>query len=147
MYCCHRSSSMRRTASWGSRDAFTDGHLSTHADTPVVPPGRRTLAATTKAHRQKRPYLFARSSGAQVPQAQGQRRSQSTDRPTLSDAGRERGWGMPQRLLVNAEAARRMSAPEAPPGDNMLTPLYLLKACMILLRSMTCMVPRDKLLL
>ena len=45
---------MRRTASWGSRDAFTDGHISRHAASVQVPAGRRTRAATSKAHRSKR---------------------------------------------------------------------------------------------
>ena len=119
---------MRRTASWGSRDAFTDGHLSTHADAPVVPPGRRTLAATSKAHRQKR-HSYARSFGSQAAQqSQDQRRLQSMDRPTLSAVGQERGWGM-LRPFVSAEAARRMSAPEAPAGDSLrLSPVHQVAA-------------------
>ena len=97
---------MRRTASWGSRDAFTDGHISRHADPVSVPQGRRTLAATTKAHRQKRPYPVSRSANPQALQQQQQQ-------------GLERGQGsgdMLQRHLPTEEALRRMSAPEPPPG-------------------------------
>ena len=46
MFAC-RGIELRRTASWGSRDAFTDGHLSHHADISSLQ-GKRSR--TTKAH-------------------------------------------------------------------------------------------------
>ena len=106
---------MRRTASWGSRDAFTDGHISHHADPPAIPPGRRTLAATTKPHRHhKRSYTPARSSNYQtMQQQQGPAALHST--PSMSDTEQIAG-NLMQRHFPGEEAARRMSAPAAPPG-------------------------------
>lgn len=92
---------MRRTASWGSRDAFTDGHISRHAAPREVPTGRRTLAATTRAHRSKRYH-------AKFPQ-RGEPRTSCSD----PDAD----WELEHRRVcgaVNDAAARRRSAPEAP---------------------------------
>ena len=105
---------MRRTASWGSRDAFTDGHISHHADPPSVPAGRRTLAATTRAHRHKRYYKPARSANYQT--MQQQRDPSALQRtPSLTDPEHVAG-NLLQRQLPSEEAARRMSAPAAPPG-------------------------------
>lgn len=39
---------MRRTASWSTSDAFTDGHMA--ADSEMMTPGLRTKAATSRAH-------------------------------------------------------------------------------------------------
>lgn len=105
---------MRRTASWGSRDAFTDGHISHHADPPAVPPGRRTLAATTRAHRHKRHYTPARSANYQAMQQQ-QDQSALQRTPSMADPEQVAG-NLLQRQFPSEEAARRMSAPAAPPG-------------------------------
>lgn len=108
------SISMRRTASWGSRDAFSDGHISRHADDPVVPQGRRILAATTKAHRHKHAHPLVRSANYQAMHQQ-----QPADlgrRPSLSASYNDSS--MFQRPLPSQEAARRMSAPEHPPGQR-----------------------------
>ena len=105
---------MRRTASWGSRDAFTDGHISHHADTPPAPLGRRTLAATSRAHRHKRHYTPARSSNYQ---AMRQQQDQSALQRTPSMTFPEQIAGnLLQRQFPSEEASRRMSAPAAPPG-------------------------------
>jgi len=114
----HRSISMRRTASWGSRDAFSDGHISRHADDPVVPQGRRILAATTKAHRHKHARPLVRSANYQ---AMHQQQPAELDgrRPSFSSSDNDSS--MFQRPLPSQEAARRMSAPEHPPGKNQLT--------------------------
>ena len=117
IYMLHRSISMRRTASWGSRDAFSDGHISRHADDPVVPQGRRILAATTKAHRHKHAHPLVRSANYQAMHQQ-----QPADlgrRPSLSASYNDSS--MFQRPLLSQEAARRMSAPEHPPGKSQLT--------------------------
>lgn len=89
---------MRRTASWGSRDAFTDGHISSHSAPREVPTGRRTLAATSRAHRSKRYH-------AKFPQ----------DRTSFSEPDAEREL-VHKRVIGthNDEAARRRSAPDAP---------------------------------
>lgn len=111
---------MRRTASWGSRDAFTDGHISHHADPPAVPAGRRTLAATTRAHRHKRHYTPARSATYQAMQQQ-QDPSALHKNPSLT--GQEHLAGnLLQRQFPSEEALRRMSAPAAPPGTGCLNP-------------------------
>ena len=51
--CSHsftcRGLELRRTASWGSRDAFTDGHLSHHADSLASKSGGKR-AITARAH-------------------------------------------------------------------------------------------------
>ena len=112
-----RSISMRRTASWGSRDAFTDGHISLHADPPNIPQGRRTHAATTKAHRQKRCYPLARSSNYQA-MHQPQQEADLDRAPSLSTWNQ--AADMMQRQFPSEEAARRMSAPEAPPGATQI---------------------------
>lgn len=105
---------MRRTASWGSRDAFTDGHISHHADPPSVPAGRRTLAATTRAHRHKRHYTPARSANYQVMQ---QQQDPLALQRTPSMVGPEHVAGnLMQRQFPSEEAGRRMSAPAAPQG-------------------------------
>ncbi len=39
---------MRRTASWSTSDAFTDGHMA--EDSEMLMPGLRTKAATSRAH-------------------------------------------------------------------------------------------------
>lgn len=55
---------LRRTASWGSRDAFTDGHLSHHADTPNARvPGKRSITARAHAFRKFHP-AYRPESGA-----------------------------------------------------------------------------------
>ena len=127
--CC-RSLSMRRTASWGSRDAFTDGHISHHADPPSVPAGRRTLAATTRAHRHKRHYTPARSANYQTMQ---QQQNPSALQRTPSMTGPEHVAGnLFQRQFPSEEAARRMSAPAAPLGRlcaSIIASLFLHAAC------------------
>lgn len=104
----YRSISMRRTASWGSRDAFTDGHISRHTDSPTVPQGRRTLAATSKAHRQKT---------CLVPSANYQMMLQQP--PVELDS--DNVYNIMQRAFPTGEAVRRTSAPEAPAGMTHLT--------------------------
>lgn len=105
---------MRRTASWGSRDAFTDGHISHHTEPPSVPAGRRTLAATTRAHRHKRHYKPVHSATYQAMQ---QQQDTSALQTTPCMTGPEHVAGnLLQRQCPSEEAARRMSAPAAPPG-------------------------------
>lgn len=105
---------MRRTASWGSRDAFTDGHISHHADPPAVPAGRRTLAATTRAHRHKRHYTPAHSANYQAMQ---QQQDPSALHKTPSMNGPEPvAENLLQHQFPSEEALRRMSAPAAPPS-------------------------------
>ncbi|DBA83742.1 TPA: hypothetical protein ACH3X1_006273 [Trebouxia sp. C0004] len=111
------STSMRRTASWCSRDAYSDGHISRHADTPVVPQGRRILAATTKAHRHKHAHPLVRSANYQA--MHQQQPAELGRRPSLSASDDDSTTF--QRPLPSHEAARRMSAPEHPPGKNQLT--------------------------
>ncbi|KAA6420686.1 MAG: histidine kinase [Trebouxia sp. A1-2] len=111
------SISMRRTASWGSRDAFSDGHISRHADDPVVPQGRRIQAATTKAHRHKHAHPLVRSANYQA--MHQQQPAELGRRPSLSVSDNDSS--IFQRPLPSQEAARRMSAPEHPPGKNQLT--------------------------
>ena len=89
---------MRRTASWGSRDAFSDGHISSKADHQEMPSGRRTRTATTKAHRSKRHH-------ARAPQQRASFSDPDAD-PTLWPARAQEAHG--------EFAARRRSAPEAP---------------------------------
>lgn len=88
---------MRRTASWGSRDAFTDGHISSHAVPRKVPTGRRTLSATTKAHRSKRCHT-----------------TPSQQRSSFSDTDADQTGEFRRVEALNDAAARRRSAPEAP---------------------------------
>ena len=113
----HRSISMRRTDSWGSRDAFSDGHISRHADDPVVPQGRRIQAATTKAHRHKHAHPLVRSANHQA--MHQQQPAELGRRPSLSASDNDSS--IFQRPLPSQEAARRMRAPEHPPGKNQLT--------------------------
>ncbi len=113
----HRSISMRRTASWGSRDAFSDGHISRHADNPVVPQGRRILSATTKARRHKRAHPLVWSANYQA--MHQQQPAEDGRRPSLSASDNDSS--MFQRPVPSQEAARRMSAPEHPPGKTQLT--------------------------
>lgn len=116
---------MRRTASWGSRDAFTDGHISHHADPPAVPAGRRTLAATTRAHRHKRHYTPARSANYQAMQ---QQQDPSALHKTPSMNGPKHvAENLLQRQFPSEEALRRMSAPAAPPSTFISLKLTLLK--------------------
>jgi len=41
---------LRRTASWGSRDAFTDGHLSHHSNPPTSQSQGKRGTSTARAH-------------------------------------------------------------------------------------------------
>ena len=41
---------LRRTASWGSRDAFTDGHMRHHADEGANGKSGKRVSATARAH-------------------------------------------------------------------------------------------------
>ena len=45
---------MRRTASWSTSDAFTDGHIVEGSE--MMMPGLRTKAATSRAHGFRRYY-------------------------------------------------------------------------------------------
>ncbi len=46
--CLNRLPDLRRTASWSTRDAYTDGHLAEARD--AGRPGLRTRGATARAH-------------------------------------------------------------------------------------------------
>lgn len=135
MSVLHRSISMRRTASWGSRDAFSDGHISCHADDPVVPQGRRILSATTKAHRHKHAHPLVRSANYQaMHQLQP---AEDGSRPSLSSSDNDSS--MFQRPLPSQEVARRMSAPEHPPGKNQLTWSSCVQSIRISLFASVCL--------
>lgn len=58
---------VRRTASWSSRDAFTDGHLAEERDT--LRPGARTKAATSRAHAFRKFHASAQRSSSDSQQA------------------------------------------------------------------------------
>lgn len=92
---------MRRTASWGSRNAFSDGHLSGNVDHQETPSGRRTQTATTRAHRSKR---YHTKTPLQRPL-----------RSSFSDTDADPIFSHPHaRDPPSDAAARRRSAPEAP---------------------------------
>ena len=126
---------MRRTASWGSRDAYSDGHISRHADTPVVPQGRRILAATTKAHRHKHAHPLVRSANYQA--MHQQQPAELGRRPSLSASDNDSS--IFQRPVPNQEAARRMSAPEHTPGKNQLASSSCVQSGCISLFASVCL--------
>lgn len=63
-----RGIELRRTASWGSRDAFTDGHLTHHADASSThTKGKRSRTAKAHAFRKFHPAYRPNAAEARAP--------------------------------------------------------------------------------
>lgn len=72
---------LRRTASWGSRDAFTDGHLGHHADPPIQ--GKRSTTARAHAFRKFHPAYRPTSGTTKVSRGQLQARGPQSDTDSM----------------------------------------------------------------
>ncbi|KAL0047756.1 hypothetical protein WJX82_011186 [Trebouxia sp. C0006] len=106
------SISMRRTASWGSRDAFSDGHISRHADDPVEAarcmsapehwPGRRAVAE----EKQRLDMRTANSDNTSLQfQDLGQPTAQSPQHKSSNEASQQQSGSSPD--TPNATARQK----------------------------------------